>query len=71
MTFKVHAYGRTELAQLYCPTVAPETAWRKLRAMIRLTPGLYDRLSATGYTPHIRSFTPKQVSIIVDAIGEP
>lgn len=70
-SFTIRAYGRTELAQLYCPTVTAETAWRKLRHMIRLSPGLTDRLRSTGYTPRVRSFTPRQVSLIIEAIGEP
>ncbi len=70
-SFKVREYGRTELAQLYCPDIAPESAWRKLRKWIELSPGLADRLRAVGYDFHMRSFTPAQVRLIVEAIGEP
>lgn len=70
-TFKVREYGRMELAQAYCPDIAPESAWKKLKKWIDLNPGLADRLRALGYDSHTRSFTPAQVQTIVDAIGEP
>ena len=60
-----------ELAQLYCPTIAPESAWKKLKSWIALKPGLADRLRALGYDGHTRSFTPAQVHEIVNGIGEP
>ena len=69
--FKVREYGRMELAQLYCPDIAPESAWKKLKKWIDLNPGLADRLRAVGYDSHTRSFTPAQVRLIVDALGEP
>lgn len=70
-TFKLREYGRMELAQAYCPDIAPESAWKKLRSWIELSPGLAERLRALGYDGHTRSFTPAQVRLIVDAIGEP
>lgn len=69
--FKIREYGRMELAQLYCPDIAPESAWRKLKAWIALYPGLAERLSALGYDGSTRSFTPAQVQAITDALGEP
>lgn len=36
--FRIRAYGRTELAQLYCPTLTPGAAYRKLRQWITLSP---------------------------------
>lgn len=70
-TFSVREYGRTELAQLYCPDIAPESAWKKLRRWIELSPGLAERLSALGYDGRTRSFTPAQVQAIIEALGEP
>lgn len=64
-------YGRTELAQLYCPDITPDAAWRKLRQWIRTFPGLEERMAAIGYTKKNRSFTPAQVRMIVEALGEP
>lgn len=69
--FTVREYGRTELAALYCPNLAPVSAWRKLKKWIAAHPTLPDRLAATGYTSRAHGFTPAQVSLIVDALGEP
>ena len=69
--FKCREYGRMELAQLYCPDIAPESAWKKLKVWIKHHPGLSESLSALGYDGHRRSFTPAQVHVIVDALGEP
>lgn len=69
--FRIKEYGRMELAQLYCPDITPESAWKKLKTWIELSPGLADRLRALGYDGHTRSFTPAQVRAIVDGIGEP
>lgn len=69
--FRIKTYGRTELAQLYNPEVASETAWRRLRAWILKSPGMMERLMAAGYKRGQRVFTPKQVGIIVDGVGEP
>ena len=69
--FRIKEYGRTELAQLYCPDIQPDSAWKKLKGWIEHKPGLTDRLSALGYDGSTRSFTPAQVQAIVDGIGEP
>lgn len=69
--FRIKSYGRTELAQLYNPEVAAETAWRRLRAWIRKSPGMIEHLMQAGYKRGQRTFTPKQVQIIVDGVGEP
>lgn len=70
-TFRLRAYGRTELAQAYNPHLSPGAAWQKLSLWINLYPGLSEQLSAIGYTPHQRVFTPRQVAMIVEALGEP
>ena len=69
--FTVKEYGRTELAVYYCPCISPESAWRKLRRWMKLCPGLPEKLAASGYDGRQRSFTPAQVSIIIEALGEP
>ncbi len=60
-----------ELAQIYCHTIMPESAWKKFRRWMQLYPGLMESLTAIGYNEHSRSFTPAQVRLIVDALGEP
>jgi hypothetical protein len=70
-TQTIKQYGRTELAQQYCPNITPDAAWRKLSQWIHHFPGLDERLAANGYTSRCRSFTPAQVRLIVEALGEP
>lgn len=70
-SFIIRTYGRTELAQLYCPSLCPEAAFRKLQLWIDLCPGLRDRLSALGGSSRTRTYPPAQVKLIVDALGEP
>ena len=66
-SFVIRTYGRTELAQIYCP----EAAFRKLKHWIDLCPDLRDGLSALGGSSRSRSYTPAQVRLIVAALGEP
>ncbi|WP_300701973.1 DUF4248 domain-containing protein [Bacteroides sp.] len=70
-SFVIRTYGRTELAQIYCPDLCPQAAFRKLNHWIDLYPGLRDDLSALGLCPHTRTYTPAQVGLIVAALGEP
>ena len=65
--FKIRAYGRMELAQLYSPQLTDIAAYRKMKKWISLCPGLLQRL----YESKRRSFTPLEVRVIVDALGEP
>ena len=69
--FKIRQYGRTELAQLYSPTITPGAAWKKLKTWIDFYPGLNQQLRTLGYHHRQRIFTPAQVKAITDAIGEP
>ena len=56
---------------MYCNTILPESAWKKFKMWMQVYPGLMDRLTAMGYSEHTRSFTPAQVRVIVEALGEP
>ena len=69
--FEIRQYGRTELAQLYSPDITPEAAWKKLKLWIEHFPGLTELLTSAGYQGRQRIFTPAQVTMIVEAIGEP
>lgn len=69
--FIIRQYGRTELAQMYSPDIAPESAWRKLRRWIEHYPGLTEQLHSLGYVSGARCFTPLQVQAIINALGEP
>ena len=63
--FKIRTFGRTELAQLYCPELCPQAAFRKLNQWIDLYPNLREELLALGLSPKSRTYTPAQVGLIV------
>ena len=69
--FRLKAYGRTELALIYSPDLTPKGALARLNSWIRLYPGLEEQLTATGFKWSQRSFTPAQVGLIIEALGEP
>ena len=68
---KIRAYGKGELAQLYCPHITTAAARKKLMLWINLYPNLREALHQAGFSDATRSFTPAQVRLIVDALGEP
>lgn len=70
-SFRIRSYGRTELAQLYCPELTPKAAYRKVDGWIRRYPGLTGRLAEMGHLPTARTYTPAQVREIIEALGEP
>ena len=67
-TFQIRSYGIGELARCYAPNITAGGARRKL---ISLQPALVDALHASGFSQKVRSFTPAQVRLIVEALGEP
>ena len=68
----MRSYGKSELAMLYFPNAATaEGALSNLNYWIRRCNGLRDRLRACGMTKCGKSFTPKEVMLIVEALGEP
>lgn len=69
--FQVRSYGKSELALMYLPDVTPDAARRTLRSWIHRSPGLAERLREAGHTPASHYFTPRQVQLIVEALGEP
>ncbi len=69
--FQVRTYGKSELAQAYCPEITPVAARRKLMYWISLQPELVRSLRAIGFQERAKCFTPAQVRLIVDALGEP
>lgn len=70
-TFEYRTYGKGELANLYSPHISSGAACRKLMGWIRFHPTLMDALTAVGFTERSRTFTPIQVKLIIDALGEP
>ena len=71
MESSTRIYGRTELAQLYCPELTADAAWRKLKRWIELNRDLAQELQKLGYTHSQRTFTPKMVEHIFYYLGEP
>ena len=70
--FKVRAYGKSELAWLYFPTAnSAHTAVNHLMAWVRRNPDLVNGLHKLGYRNSAKFFTPKEVALIIDYLGEP
>lgn len=69
--FPIHSYSKGELALLYCPGIQQQSAVDKLNEWINTYPGLKERLIAIGLQKRNRIYTPAQVRLIVEALGEP
>ena len=64
--------GKAELALLFYPDSASGDAARhRLMRWIKGDPMLLDRLVRAGYRSRQHNFTPLQVSIIYEIMGEP
>ena len=59
-------FGRSELAQCYFPELKPMTAWEKFKDWLAYNPHLQHLLALTR-----RTFTPAEVQLIYDVLGEP
>lgn len=71
LPFHVRTYTKEELAMLYNPTFCVTNAINTLSAWIRLNKPLKAELAAVGYNRYRRSFTPREVSLLVKYLGEP
>ena len=70
--FKVRAYGKSELAWLYFPTAnSAHTAVNHLMAWVRRNPDLVNGLHKLVYRKSAKFFTPKEIALIIDYLGEP
>ena len=69
--FHVRTYTKEELAMLYNPTYCVSNAISTLAAWIRLNKPLKAELASVGYNRYRRSFTPREVSLLVKYLGEP
>lgn len=69
--FEYRTYGKSELALLYNPYITPKAACKKLNLWISLQPRLVILLRDAGLRTLSRSYTPAQVRLIVEALGEP
>ena len=65
------AYGVTEFAQLYFPGQTPVIAYKRMWECICTSRGLKAKLEAAGWVKFQKLYTPKQVSVLIDHLGEP
>ena len=63
---KIKTYGRSELAQMYFPTLLQKSAWQKLKSWLQINPVLCSLASLTR-----RTYTPAEVQLIFSQLGEP
>lgn len=64
-------YGHTELALLYFKHIQPTSASTQLARWLRRDEELWEELLLAGYHKGQRVFTPLQLEIIIDHLGEP
>lgn len=70
-TFTVRSYTKSELAHLYNPQLTLKNATQVLRRWILHNSELYAELIHLGYQDRNRIFTPRQVQVITDYLGQP
>jgi predicted Zn-dependent protease len=69
--FSIRPYGVGELAALYFPHIQQSSAVNQLRRWIVESPVLLEELQSAGWKRYRKVFSPKQVAIILDHLGEP
>lgn len=69
--FQVRAYSKVELSRLYNPEQCVTVALKTLARWMKKNDDLMNELANVNYNKYRRSFTPKEVGIIVRYLGEP
>ena len=69
--FKLQAYTKADLAQLYSPHSQEATALQNLYRWMKRNQLLMSELEAVGYNKYRHSFLKREVGIIVKYLGEP
>ncbi len=69
--FAVRSYSKGELAHEYLPWLPLRSALNTLNYWIQVHPTLLQRLQEAGYRKKSKFFSPVQVALIVEALGEP
>lgn len=64
-------YAKCELAQLYLPHIESRSATNRLMAWIKRNEPLMQKLQEAGYYPTQKYFSPRQVDLVIDFLGEP
>ena len=67
--FDIRPYAKAELASLYSPHVAPDSAMKTLKRWIKGCPLLVEELRALRFQPHRHSFLKPEVEAIVRHLG--
>ena len=67
----ITSYSKTELAQIYIPNRSPEAARHTLMNWIHRNRPLKQALKKAGYRDENRIFTPEQVRLICQYLGDP
>lgn len=68
---QIRFYSKQELAMLYFPEADPSCARKHLWRWICNCPELVARLAGMHLSAHSKMFTPRQVALIVEYLGEP
>lgn len=63
--------SKTALAKYYFPASSPHVAVNHLMAWVNRCVPLSAALRETGYSKLAKSFTPRQIALIVQHLGEP
>lgn len=66
MEKEIKTYGRMELAQMYFPAIAPRSAWRRMKELLRESATTAELASLPR-----RIFMPAEVSLIFKTFGMP
>ena len=70
--FRIRPYSKRELAKLYFPdTNNEESAIANLRNLMKHNPDLNKKKKGAYYKTYNKTFTPRQIGIIVQYLGEP
>lgn len=69
--FIIRSYSKQELAMLYFPLVSPHVAVNRMTGWFRRCRPLSEALTAIHYNKRAKFFTPREVALIIDFIGEP
>lgn len=68
---QIRAYSKQELASIYFPGADPHTATTRLTNWIKRCRPLSEAVSSCQIGKYSKFFSPRQVQLIVDYLGEP
>lgn len=71
ISFKIKAYTKADLAMMYNPEQCVAVALKRLSRWVQANPNLKKELEEMNYNKYRRTFTPKEVDVIVRYLGEP